>query len=553
MEKKIKCYTYIRVSTEMQVDGYSLDAQRDRLKKYADFKEMKIVREYCDAGKSGKSITGRPEFSNMLNDIENQRDDVSFVLVFKLSRFGRNAADVLNSLQKIQDYGVNLICVEDGIDSSKESGKLTITVLSAVAEIERDNILVQTMEGRKQKAREGKWNGGNAPFGYELDSRKAMLKVNEDEAKIVKTIFNLYAYSDMSIRKIAKYLNDRGFVKNKKREFESPSFSPALIRNILDNPVYAGKIAYGRIVTQKVKGTRDEFKRVPSKDYLEYDGLHKAIIDEETWKIVRVKRNEVNIRWAKPRVKNHEHLLTGLIKCPCCGKTIRGMTNKYVPKKTGICKETYFYRCNNKGVLENGEKCSYKKILPQEIIDNEVQKILLQIINDDKLNECVVKKLKEKTNVTYLEEQRSRLKESLNLIEGNKDKLIEQMDKLDVNDKHYERKNKDMQNRLDNMYNRINEMEYQINDLTKKIDGVVNIKVTDQSVRNVLADFGKIYNKMSELEKKTFYRDFINLIELYPEPLADGKYVKEIELKVPFEIDGKTQRLNVSVGDSSAN
>ena len=63
--------------------------------------------------------------------------------------FGRNAADVLNSLQYIQDYGVNLICVEDGIDSSKDSGKLTITVLSAVAEIERENILVQTMEGRR--------------------------------------------------------------------------------------------------------------------------------------------------------------------------------------------------------------------------------------------------------------------------------------------------------------------------------------------------------------------------------------------------------------------
>ena len=60
-----------------------------------------------------------------------------------------NAADVLNSLQRMQDFGVNLICVEDGIDSSKDSGKLMISVLSAVAEIERENILVQTMEGRK--------------------------------------------------------------------------------------------------------------------------------------------------------------------------------------------------------------------------------------------------------------------------------------------------------------------------------------------------------------------------------------------------------------------
>lgn len=91
--------------------------------------------------------------------------------------------------QSVQDFGVNLICVEDGIDSSKDSGKLTITVLSAVVEIERENILVQTMEGRKQKAREGKWNGGQAPFGYSLDSKKGMLLVNPEEAEIVKIIY----------------------------------------------------------------------------------------------------------------------------------------------------------------------------------------------------------------------------------------------------------------------------------------------------------------------------------------------------------------------------
>lgn len=152
---KKKCYLYTRVSTAAQIEGYSLEAQTEKLRGYAAYRELEIAGEYCDAGKSGKSIKGRPAFQQMLDDIVSEEDGISFVLVFKLSRFGRNAADVLNSLQYIQDFGVNLICVEDGIDSSKDSGKLTITVLSAVAEIERENILVQTMEGRKQKAREG--------------------------------------------------------------------------------------------------------------------------------------------------------------------------------------------------------------------------------------------------------------------------------------------------------------------------------------------------------------------------------------------------------------
>ena len=131
VKKKVKAYMYTRVSTSMQVDGYSLDAQKEKIRKYADAFEYEIAGEYEDAGKSGKSIAGRVEFKRMLEDIEADKDGVSYVLVFKLSRFGRNAADVLNSLQLMQDFGVNLICVEDGIDSSKDSGKLMISVLSA--------------------------------------------------------------------------------------------------------------------------------------------------------------------------------------------------------------------------------------------------------------------------------------------------------------------------------------------------------------------------------------------------------------------------------------
>ena len=103
----------------MQVDGYSLDAQKEKLKRYAEFQDMVIAGEYSDEGKSGKNIEGRPQFLQMLKDIEAMKDKVQYVLVFKLSRFGRNAADVLSSLQRMQDYGVPATmltgqeCIED--------------------------------------------------------------------------------------------------------------------------------------------------------------------------------------------------------------------------------------------------------------------------------------------------------------------------------------------------------------------------------------------------------------------------------------------------------
>ena len=146
-----KCVLYPRVSTEMQVDGYSLEGQKNGLKRFADREEMEIVGIYEDAGKSGKSIEGRPAFKKMLSDIKNGLE-IDYILVYKLSRFGRNAADILNSLEFVQSYGINLICIEEGIDSSQTSGKLLISVLSAVAEIERENIIEQDNEWTERKS-----------------------------------------------------------------------------------------------------------------------------------------------------------------------------------------------------------------------------------------------------------------------------------------------------------------------------------------------------------------------------------------------------------------
>ena len=221
-KKKTKVYIYTRVSTAMQIDGYSLDAQRTRIRAFAEFNDYEVAGEYEDAGKSGKSIEGRDEFNRMMEDIKTGKDDVSFVLVFKLSRFGRNAADVLSTLQTMQDFGVNLICVEDGIDSSKDAGKLIISVLSAVAEIERENIRVQTMEGRIQKARDGKWNGGFPPYGYSL--KDGVLEINEEEAPAIRTIFEQWVSMDIGANGLAKYLENHGIHKIARHNGKNPLF-----------------------------------------------------------------------------------------------------------------------------------------------------------------------------------------------------------------------------------------------------------------------------------------------------------------------------------------
>lgn len=533
-----KCYIYTRVSTAMQVDGYSLEAQKERLMKFAEFQEMEVVREYCDAGKSGKSITGRPEFQRMLQDVSEERDGVAFILVFKLSRFGRNAADVLNSLQFIQDYGVNLICVEDGIDSSKDSGKLTITVLSAVAEIERENILVQTMEGRKQKAREGKWNGGQAPFGYDLDSKNSTLVVNEEEAEIVRIIYDKFVHTDMGADAICNYLNQRGYTKKKVRGHELNYFARGLIMKILDNPVYTGKIAYGKNVMEKVKGTRDEYRRVKTDDYLLADGLHEAIVDEETWEAAREKRKRTGVKWNKTHSLEHEHILSGLLKCPVCGAGMAGTVRRRKNKKSGEYKDDFYYRCQHRRKIDEEHFCDFKPSLNQNEINAEVEWFIRGMIADERFHEYIGERLQEKVDVSNLEEERDQLKGQLQQVVGAKNKLLVMLDALDAGDKHYARKFQDMQDRLDNLYDRISGFENEIADVEEKIKAAYGRQIGEKQLYQILQKFDILYAEMSDIEKKEFMQLFIDAIELYPEKMDDGRIIRQIDLAFPVYYEG---------------
>lgn len=380
-KEKIKVYLYTRVSTTMQIDGYSLDAQKTKMKAFCDYNEYEIAGEYEDAGKSGKSIEGRIAFNQMMDDIKSGKDEVSYVLVFKLSRFGRNAADVLATLQVMQDFGVNLICVEDGIDSSKDAGKLMISVLSAVAEIERENIRVQTMEGRMQKAREGKWNGGFAPYGYSLIDGK--LEVNEEEAVAIRTIFDQYVNTDLEANGIAKYLENHGIHKIARQNGTNPLFDAALIRRIIQNPVYSGKISYGRRRTEKVHGTRNEYRQVRKDDYLLVDGLHEALVSEEVWEQAQVKVAAQAKKYEKVNRDKGEkiHLLSGILKCPACGSGMYG--NKAIKKRKdgSNYKDFYYYGYKHRN-MTRGHKCDYRRQVHEEMLDAAVAEVISKLVSN---------------------------------------------------------------------------------------------------------------------------------------------------------------------------
>ena len=517
----------------MQVDGYSLDAQRDKLRKYAAYEDMIVAGEYSDEGFSGKNIQGRQEFQRMLNDIQDGKDGVSYVLVFKLSRFGRNAADVLNSLQLMQDFGVNLICVEDGIDSSKDAGKLMISVLSAVAEIERENIRTQTMAGREQKAREGKWNGGFAPYGYKLENGN--LFIAEDEVDVIRTIFDRYIHTNDGVSGVAKYLNRQGFVKKLRQNGTIPGFSASFVKSIIDNPVYMGKIAYGRRRTEKKQGTRNEMHVVEQSEFPVYDGQHEAIISEEDWYLAQEKRKINSFKREKVNNPDHAHILSGILKCPCCGKSMYGNIAKAHSKDK---KTRYYYYCKNT-VTPTGHECSFRLNIEQTEINKFVAKIISAMVNNPRFVEAIQAKIGTAVDTEDMEKQIAVLQGQLKQAFGTKSRLERQMDTLDINDAHYDRKILDLQRRYDEQYDIIEEIEVQIGELQSQIRSIQQEKISGDNIYRLLLAFDEVYHSATEAEQKEFMKAFIERIEMFPEKRKDGSWIKKIVFNFPVPVDGE--------------
>ena len=532
-KEKIKVYLYTRVSTTMQIDGYSLDAQKTKMKAFCDYNEYKIVGEYEDAGKSGKSIEGRVSFNQMMEDIKSGKDGVSYVLVFKLSRFGRNAADVLATLQVMQDFGVNLICVEDGIDSSKDAGKLMISVLSAVAEIERENIRVQTMEGRMQKAREGKWNGGFAPYGYSLIDGK--LVVNEEEAVAIRMIFDQYVNTDLGANGIAKYLENHGIHKIARQNGKNPLFDAALIRRIIQNPVYSGKISYGRRRTEKVHGTRNEYRQVKKDDYLLVDGLHEALVSEEVWEQAQVKVAAQAKKYEKVNRDKKEkiHLLSGILKCPVCGAGMYG--NKSIKKRKdgSNYKDFYYYGCKHRN-MTRGHKCDYKKQVHEEMLDASVAEVISKLVSNPKFSDLIRNKINMEVDTSALDQEIENYKIQLRKLYHNKDTILSDMDSLDYEDKHYQRRKTDLENHLYKTYDKIDEAEELLVSAKAKKRSLLADKITGDNIYKALIFFDKLYAQMNEAEKREFLSQLVDNVQIYEERKENGQWLKSIEFKLPI-------------------
>lgn len=546
-------YIYTRVSTIIQVDGFSLDAQEEEIRAYAKMRNINIVGKYSDEGKSGKNAEHRPAFNQMMKDIRSKKDNVRYVLVFKLSRFARNTSDTAKYLQELASFGVGLLGVKDGIDTSTATGKMIANIMGAVAEMELENIHEQTFAGRQQKARSGLWNGAQAPFGYSIVDKK--LVICPEEAEIVKEIFRLYTEEGQTIQYITKKLNDENVQREQRGNTQFSTFPMRTIRSILKNPVYAGKIAYGRRHTVKVEGTNNETKVVKQDDeskIIIVDGVHEAIVSQETFSKAEERLIE-NIAHRKTRSDSTTvYPLTGLIKCPDCGKNIFGYTAPPRPRKNG--KEGFYpryisYRCIS-GRDRNGITCSLaNKYYSGTKLEKEVKEVVSSMVTIPEFVELVTRKIDRETDMNSLRKKQSTIEGELSKYNGNLFQTEKRLAELDADDKHYEKKVESLNRILDDLYEKIDDAQDRLDEVNDEIAMVEKSTMTKQSIFEMLEGFSKFYDIMTPEDKKALLQAMISSIEIYRDKRADGHLIKTIHFTFPVTYDGESGALFVRTNE----
>jgi len=355
------CAIYTRVSTDMQAEKEfsSCESQEEKIKSFVVSQEgWNIFRVYSDPGFTGAN-TDRPALQELLNDLKKEKIDM--VLVYKIDRLTRSPKDFYQLIEFFEQSKIDFISITERFDTSTPTGRLLRNIMLTFAQFERELTSERTRDKMMERAKKGMWNGGVAPFGYQRINKK--LIPCPKEAEIIKSIFEKYIET-RSLAKVYQFLKENN-IKNR----QGNPFYKTVLGYFLRNPVFVGKIRYGKDIFQ---------------------GIHEPIVSQEIFDIAqKIHKNKLkNFRVYK------NFLFGGLITCEACQSH---MTSFFSNKHSGEdMKRYYYYRCTST-TKQDWHACSVKQV-SAERIENFVLENLERISVDQTYIENLVFRLNNDLN-----------------------------------------------------------------------------------------------------------------------------------------------------------
>lgn len=332
---------YIRVSTERQVkEGYSVAAQKANLSKFAKQQGWNVFDVYADEGISGKNIKDRPEVKRLIRDIKS--NNVEVVILYKFDRLTRDSRDTEDIIELIQQCGIQVFTLSGGaVDVSTATGRFTVRINGAVAQLEREQTIERIKVAFEQKVKQGYTLAcATTCYGYNRKIHEKNQTIIPEEAKIVKRIFKMYV-EGKTFTEICNILNTEkvptkmaGRVVRKRGTDEKYTINsvwmPKTIRLILTNPTYIGKVRY----------------HIGKEDGFVADGTHKPIISEKLWNEAQNKISKIKHTYRTNLPKEDVYYCGTLICGICNQKLTTNRTNRI--KKDGTKVVFNGYRCVNR-------------------------------------------------------------------------------------------------------------------------------------------------------------------------------------------------------------
>jgi site-specific DNA recombinase len=393
---------YVRVSTEEQAkEGYSLDAQEEKLEAFCFSQGWEAVKTFREEGQSAKNLN-RTKLQLLLNELHLY--DV--VLVYKLDRLSRSVSDINSLLQTFDNNNVSFKSATEPYDTTTSQGKLLINIFASLAQFEREQLSERVTMGMEKKAKLGLWPGGMAPYGYKVVNKN--LEVNKDEVEVIKKVFLLS--KKYGFFTVARTLTELGY-----KTRNGDNWHVDTVRGIANNPVYAGYLTFNENSTQYKKSAKEKEL---------FEGNHLRIIPrEEFWELQDILEKR---RGSGGKRETSNYYFSSILKCGRCGHSMSG--HRSPNGKT--------YRCSGK---KAGKKCT-SHIIKEEYL---LRTVLSQL--DDLFNK--INSNTESTNVTEskIEQLEQELKSIQKLIKKQKsmyeadiidiDELIEKTESLRENEK----------------------------------------------------------------------------------------------------------------------
>lgn len=376
-EKKLRVAAYCRVSTELEEQESSYEAQVEYYtRKIQETENWKLAGIYADDGKSATNTKKRDDFKAMIKDAEGGKIDM--ILTKSVSRFARNTVDSLLTIRKLKEKNVAVIFEKEGVNTLDETGEILITILSSLAQEESRNISENTRWGVVRRFENGKMIVNHNKFMGYTKNENGDLVIVQEEAEIVRLIFRLYL-EGYSAKKISQYLEENGI----KTATGQDKWYDSVIFKMLRNEKYMGDALLQKTYTIDFMTKKKVInKGIVPQYYVEDD--HEPIIPKELFYRVQeelARRASMN-KSAVTRKKNQkskfssEYALTGLLLCGDCGQEYRRVTWSRNGKKKIV------WRCSNR--LTNGTKnCKKSETLEEGALNRAVMEAINRITCND--------------------------------------------------------------------------------------------------------------------------------------------------------------------------